>query len=92
MADGAGQKKATRVDIEDDIAIVTFDRPDKRNAMNDALIDDLDRFFSNPPDGVNAVILRGEGGHFCSGLDLAEHEHREPDCGRLPLPQLAPRL
>ena len=81
MADGAGQKKATRVDIEDDIAIVTFDRPDKRNAMNDALIDDLDRFFSNPPDGVNAVILRGEGGHFCSGLDLAEHEHREPIAG-----------
>jgi len=46
--------------------------------MNDALIDELDAFFSNPPKGVNVVIMRGEGGHFCSGLDLAEHEHREP--------------
>ena len=78
MADGSAQKKVTRVDVEGDIATITFDRPDKRNAMNDKLIAELDAFFSSPPEGVNAVILRGEGGHFCSGLDLAEHEHREP--------------
>ncbi|MFZ5965352.1 crotonase/enoyl-CoA hydratase family protein [Thalassococcus sp. BH17M4-6] len=79
MTDGATQAStATRVEIDGDIATLIFDRPEKRNAMNDALVDDLDRFFSNPPDGVNAVILRGEGGHFCSGLDLAEHEHRPP--------------
>ena len=68
----------TRVDIEGDIAILTFDRPEKRNAMNDALIAELDAFFTAPPEGVHAVILRGAGGHFCSGLDLAEHEHRPP--------------
>jgi enoyl-CoA hydratase/carnithine racemase len=78
MTDGAGQKSVTRVDIEEDIAIVTFDRPEKRNAMNDRLIEELDAFFSFPPKGISAVILRGEGGHFCSGLDLAEHEHRDP--------------
>ncbi len=64
--------------VDGDIATLIFNRPDKRNAMNDALVDGLDQFFSNPPKGVNAVILRGEGGHFCSGLDLAEHEHRDP--------------
>ncbi|WP_110279194.1 crotonase/enoyl-CoA hydratase family protein [Loktanella sp. PT4BL] len=68
----------TRVDVDGDIATIVFNRPDKRNAMNDALVDALDAFFSNPPEGVNAVILRGEGGHFCSGLDLAEHECRKP--------------
>ena len=78
MSDGPAQKRVTRTAIDGDIATITFDRPDKRNAMNDALIDELDSFFSAPPDGVNAVILHGEGGHFCSGLDLAEHEHREP--------------
>lgn len=78
MADDAGQKNVTRVDVDGDLAIITFDRPEKRNAMNDQLIGELDAFFSAPPEGVNAVILRGEGGHFCSGLDLAEHEHREP--------------
>ncbi len=78
MADGAGQQDMTRIEVDGDIATVTFDRPEKRNAMNDKLIAELDAFFSAPPDGVNAVILRGEGGHFCSGLDLAEHEHRDP--------------
>ncbi|MDP4992663.1 MAG: crotonase/enoyl-CoA hydratase family protein [Marivita lacus] len=79
MHDGATRPGAvTRVEIDGDIATLIFDRPEKRNAMNDALIDDLDQFFSHPPEGVSAVILRGEGGHFCSGLDLAEHEHRAP--------------
>lgn len=72
------QDRASRIDIEGDIAIITFDRPEKRNAMNEALVSELGAFFANPPKGVNAVILRGSGGHFCSGLDLAEHEHREP--------------
>ena len=70
--------KVTRVEVESDIATLVFDRPEKRNAMNDQLIAEIDAFFSSPPEGINAVILRGEGGHFCSGLDLAEHEHREP--------------
>ncbi len=78
MVDGQTSEKATKVEIEGDIAILSIDRPDKRNAMNDALIDELDAFFSAPPEGVNAVIMRGEGGHFCAGLDLAEHEHRDP--------------
>lgn len=78
MPDGTAPTKVIRTDIVDDIATITFDRPEKRNAMNDQLIDELDSFFSAPPKGVNAVILRGEGGHFCAGLDLAEHEHREP--------------
>lgn len=78
MADFAWQGEITRVDIKGDIATMVFDRPEKRNAMNDQLVAELDMFFSKPPEGVNAVILRGEGGHFCSGLDLAEHEHREP--------------
>lgn len=78
MADGAQHQKSTRVEIDGDIATIVFDRPDKRNAMNDALVSELDAFFSAPPEGISAVILRGEGGHFCSGLDLAEHEHRDP--------------
>lgn len=82
MHDGSAfAGKVIRTEIDGDIATLVFNRPEKRNAMNDALIADLDAFFSNPPDGVNAVILRGEGGHFCAGLDLAEHEHRDPVAG-----------
>ena len=79
MHDGTARNgQVTRLEIDGDIATLVFDRPEKRNAMNDALVDELDQFFSAPPNGVSAVILRGEGGHFCSGLDLAEHEHRTP--------------
>lgn len=73
------KKSVTKIDLHGDIAVLTFDRPEKRNAMNDQLIEELDRFFSKPPEGINAVILTGEGGHFCSGLDLAEHETRSPE-------------
>jgi enoyl-CoA hydratase/carnithine racemase len=78
MTEFAWQGQITRVEIDGDIATMVFDRPEKRNAMNDQLVSELDLFFSKPPEGVNAVILRGSGGHFCSGLDLAEHEHRDP--------------
>lgn len=79
MHDGITKSdQVTRLEIDGDIATLIFDRPEKRNAMNDALVAALDAFFSKPPEGVRVVILRGEGGHFCSGLDLAEHEHRAP--------------
>lgn len=78
MSDTAEPKPITRVEIDGDIATLIFNRPEKRNAMNERLVRALDAFFSNPPEGVNAVILRGEGGHFCSGLDLEEHEQRPP--------------
>lgn len=79
MTADAPPRPVTRTEINGELAVITFDRPEKRNAMNDALIDALDRFFSAPPDGVRAVVLTGEGGHFCSGLDLAEHENRSPE-------------
>ena len=75
----ASADAVTRTEIDGDIATIRFVRPDKRNAMNDRLIADLDAFFSAPPDGVRAVILFGEGGHFCSGLDLSEHKSRTPE-------------
>lgn len=79
MHDGSpNTQPVTRLEIDGDIATIVFDRPEKRNAMNDALINALEEFFASPPEGINAVILRGEGGHFCSGLDLSEHVHREP--------------
>ena len=65
------------VRIEDRIARLTLTRPDKRNALNDALIDAFEAFFAAPPAGVRAVILSGEGGHYSAGLDLAEHVARD---------------
>ena len=78
MADGSNSGSVIRLEIEDGIATLAFNRPEKRNAINEALVSALDDFFSNPPEDVTAVILTGSGGHFCAGLDLAEHESRGP--------------
>lgn len=68
------------VDVsEDGIATLTMNRPGKRNAMCDELLLAIDEFFSNPPDGVKAVVLTGVAGHFCSGLDLSEHKQRNAE-------------
>lgn len=68
-----------KIDIKDRIATLTMNRPDKRNAMCDALLDALDAFFSAPPAEVRVAILTGTAGHYCSGLDLSEHVHRSPE-------------
>lgn len=59
------------------IAVLTMNRPEKRNAMCDGLLDALDAFYARPPEGVRVAILTGAGGHFCSGLDLSEHVARD---------------
>ena len=69
-----------KVEISDDgIATLTMDRPEKRNAMCDALFGEIDAFFSNVPADVKAVVLTGSGGHYCSGLDLSEHVSRDAE-------------
>ncbi|GGA61383.1 crotonase/enoyl-CoA hydratase family protein [Pelagibacterium lentulum] len=57
---------------------LTMNRPAKRNALNDEVIEALDAVFSAIPDDVRVIVLGGEGGHFSSGLDLSEAVHREP--------------
>ncbi len=61
-----------RVELDGDIALVSLSRPAKRNALNDALFSGIERFFSDVPAGVRAVVLYGEGDHFSAGLDLSE--------------------
>ena len=68
-----------KIDINDSIATLTMNRPDKRNAMCEELLEALDAFFSAPPKDVRVVILTGTAGHFCSGLDLSEHVHRSAE-------------
>ena len=67
------------VEVDGAIATLTMNRPGKRNAMCEELLDAIDGFFSAPPEGVRLVILTGTEGHFCSGLDLSEHVHRSAE-------------
>ena len=63
---------------EEGIATVSLNRPSKRNALDAATIDELtDIFTTLPRAGIRAAILRGNGPHFCAGLDLVEHFHED---------------
>lgn len=66
------------IDSKGAIVHLTLDRPEKRNALNDATIAALDAFFSDIPDSTRAIVISGAGGHFSSGLDLSEQVRREP--------------
>ena len=63
-----------RVDVrvEDHVALVTLARPDKHNALDLPMFEQIaaaaERLASEP--GVRAVVLHGDGPSFCSGLDV----------------------
>ena len=56
---------------------IRLNRPVKRNAINDGLIAQLHTAFVNLPADVRAVVVSGEGAHFCAGLDLSELVERD---------------
>lgn len=61
------------VRLEEHVAWVALNRPEKANAMNEAMWDEIQSCFEWLDDevSVRAVVLCGEGKHFCAGIDLA---------------------
>jgi enoyl-CoA hydratase/carnithine racemase len=65
----------TAFDVDGPLAILTFNRPEARNAMTwpmyDALADACERVDRDP--NIRVLVLRGAGGHaFVSGTDIAQ--------------------
>ena len=54
------------------VAQVQITRPNKRNALNEDLVMAIKACFESMPESVKAIVLYGEGDHFCAGLDLSE--------------------
>ena len=55
------------------IATLTLNRPEKRNALNEAIIDQLKTSLrkANDDTAIKAIIITGAGADFCSGADLS---------------------
>ncbi|WP_027583862.1 crotonase/enoyl-CoA hydratase family protein [Bradyrhizobium sp. Ai1a-2] len=62
--------RSLSVDLHDNVAVLCLSRPEKRNALDAETIRGIDRFFSDLPSAIHAVIIRGNGDHFCAGADL----------------------
>ncbi|WP_407280244.1 crotonase/enoyl-CoA hydratase family protein [Aromatoleum evansii] len=71
-------EELVRTSFEDNIYTVMLARPAKRNAISDRLLNAIDAAFAAVPEGTRVIVLGGEGDHFCAGLDLTEHQHRDP--------------
>lgn len=76
-----------RIEVAGDVAELVLDRPERRNALTGPLVEEmaaaLDRLSEDP--AIRVVLVRGEGGTFCSGLDLKEF-------GAQPPPEWVPRF
>lgn len=66
------------VEYSGDVAIVGLNRPEKRNAISDAVIEELDTVITEANSRAKAAVIHGHGPHFCAGLDLAEHVKKTP--------------
>jgi enoyl-CoA hydratase/carnithine racemase len=61
------------VDAGGPVKTVTLDRPEKRNAMDSAMLAALERaFVAPPPPAERVAVIRANGQAFCAGLDLRE--------------------
>jgi isohexenylglutaconyl-CoA hydratase len=60
------------VEQQSDALYVTLNRPERRNAMNDAMMAQLDDVLDRleAASDIRVLVLRGAGGNFCSGMDL----------------------
>ena len=65
-----------RTEIQGEILLVQLNRPEKRNAINDALLLEIETVFSNIPSGVKCAVIHAKGNHFSAGLDLSELTER----------------
>jgi enoyl-CoA hydratase/carnithine racemase len=61
-----------RVETAGPVVHLRLNRPDKRNAMNEALVRQLHTAFVNLPADARVAVISGEGAHFSAGLDLSE--------------------
>lgn len=59
--------------VENSIARIVLNRPEKRNALNDELIAEIKRGLKQASDdkNVRAIVISGAGRDFCSGADLS---------------------
>ena len=65
-----------RLQRDDLVLHARLNRPHKRNSISDSLLAQIHTLFLNLPGDVRAVVLSGEGEHFCAGLDLSEVSER----------------
>jgi methylglutaconyl-CoA hydratase len=71
------ESKALLYSVDDSVARITLNRPEKRNALNEELLDALKESIRSAArtESVKVVLIDGAGKDFCSGADLSALKH-----------------
>ncbi|MCD1570350.1 enoyl-CoA hydratase/isomerase family protein [Agromyces mediolanus] len=78
----AASGRVLRIERLDDRVVATLDRPEKRNAIDQAMIDELHELCAELEAEPRILILTGAGSVFASGADIAELRERRADDAR----------
>ncbi|MCH7743751.1 MAG: enoyl-CoA hydratase/isomerase family protein [Proteobacteria bacterium] len=70
------QYEALICELHDQVALITLNRPDKRNALSRVLRDEIVLCLGEleKTQQVGAIVLTGAGSSFCAGFDLNEFQ------------------
>jgi enoyl-CoA hydratase/carnithine racemase len=69
---------AITYELQKGVAWIGLNRPEKRNAINDALLEALVAAARRAQKEAQVLVIYGHGPCFSAGLDLGEHRAREP--------------
>jgi len=66
------ERKETKYEVREGIALVRLHRPERRNAFTERMMHELVDIFAEADrdDGVRVVVVTGDGDAFCAGADL----------------------
>ena len=64
--------KTTLLDIKNNIMTITLNRPEKKNALNNVMMDELNYAlaYAKQESSIRVVVIAAEGNIFCAGADL----------------------
>ncbi len=60
------------IEIDNQVAVITLNRPKQRNALSGALRAEFKDFLANKPEDIRVAVVTGAGPAFCAGMDLKE--------------------
>ncbi|OUD08608.1 2-(1,2-epoxy-1,2-dihydrophenyl)acetyl-CoA isomerase [Marivivens niveibacter] len=63
---------AIKLEISDDVAVITLNRPDKMNALNSQMRAEITHAIKDAQTRSRVIVLTGAGPAFCSGQDLGD--------------------
>ena len=74
-----------KLEIEDHIAVLTLNRPEKMNCFNTTLLEEIGQAAEGIKlnDDVRVMVLTGAGSAFCSGADIEEYEPELIEIGQM---------